>query len=265
MLAPNPSLNTVMFCVLEEPTVTLPNARLVLAQRLTAELTAPLTVNEALAVAPAVVTALGMEAAVEVGIAIVMVHDAAGATPVQVLAESWNREDNPLKPLSVMLTLPSLRSVTLALGAAAPYQALPRSGATLVRVATVPVSVPATLAAALPLVAPAAVSVCAPWLLMVPPVVMVTVTTQVPPLAAALQVSGATEYGALSPLSVSVAAWLPLLVKVTVPLAFAPALSAANAAALLAVSVTALPLIVPATGAVAAPVVAPVAVKVCAP
>jgi len=216
-------------------------------------------------VAPAVLTALSEEPAVEVGIEIVMVHDAAGAIAVHVLAESWNRDDNPLKPLSVMLTLPSLRSVALALGAAVPYQMSPRSGATLVRVATVPVSVPATLAVPSPLVAPAAVSVCPPWLPMAPPVVMVTVTTQVPPPAAALQVSGATEYGALSPLRVSVAVWLPPLVKVTVPLAFAPALSAVNAAALLAVRATALPLIVPDTDAVAAPVVPPVAVKVCAP
>ena len=48
---------------------------------------------------------------------------------------------------------------------------------------------------------------------------MVTVTTQVPPPAAALQVAGDTEYGALSPLSVNSAAWLPLLVNVTLPLA----------------------------------------------
>ena len=94
---------------------------------------------------------------------------------------------------------------------------------------------------------------------------MVTVTTQVPPPAAALQVAGDTEYGALSPLSVNSAAWLPLLVNVTLPLAAAAPLTASSAEAPFELTETPLPLIVPDTAALAGPVVPPAAVRVCAP
>src|SRR2546425_157932 len=96
------------------------------------------------------------------------------------------------------------------------------SAAPLVRVAMEPIKVPLTDALALPVVPPLAVSVCAPCAPMLPPVVIVTVTVQVPPPAAAVQLEGDTPYTPLSPLIVSVAAWFPLLVKVTAPVAAVP-------------------------------------------
>ena len=100
---------------------------------------------------------------------------------------------------------------------------------------------------------------------MVPPVDMLTVTTHCPPFAAALQLAGLTLYGALNPLMVKVAAWVPLFVNVTVPLAAAPPLVALSALALLLASVMADPVSVPLIVAVALPAVPPFAVKVCVP
>ena len=96
---------------------------------------------------------------------------------------------------------------------------------------------PETVAVAGPVVPPVAVRVCVPCDPTDPPVLIVTVTTQVPP-AAALQEVGDTEYGLLKPLIVSVADSVPLLVKVTVPLALTPPLIADSAEALFAVIVT---------------------------
>jgi hypothetical protein len=187
--------------------------------------------------------------------------------PAAALQVAGDTEYGALSPLSVSVAawLPLFVKVTLPLAAAAPLTALSAEAPFELTVTPLPLSVPDTGAAAAPVVAPVAVKVCAPCPPNAPPVVMVTVATQVPPPAATLQVVGATEYGALSPLSVSVAAWLPLLVKVTMPSAFAPPLLALNAEALFAVTAIALPLSVPDTAAVAGPVVPPVAVKVCAP
>lgn len=100
---------------------------------------------------------------------------------------------------------------------------------------------------------------------MLPLVAMLTVTVQVPPPAATVQLLGDTEYGALSPLSVSVAAWLPLLVNVTAPVAAAAPLSALSEPAPLVVTAMTLPSRVPLTAAVTGPLLPPVAVSVREP
>ena len=187
--------------------------------------------------------------------------------PAAVVQLAGATEYGALSPLSVSVAawLPLLVKVTVPLAFAPALFAASAAALLAVTATALPLSAPETGALTAPVVAPVAVKVCAPCSPSAPPVVMVTVATQVPPLAAAVQLAGATEYGALNPLSVSVAAWLPLLVKVTVPSAFAPPLLALNADALFAVTAIALPLSVPDTAAVAGPVVPPVAVKVCAP
>jgi hypothetical protein len=100
-------------------------------------LTVPLIQNEALLVAPTVVTVLGVEPAALVGMLSVIEQLEVGAMLVHVFAVSWNRADKPLSPVSVMATLPSFRIETLVAGAAAPYHTDPRLGAALVSVAVV--------------------------------------------------------------------------------------------------------------------------------
>lgn len=145
---PKPSLCNVTFSVLLCPIVTLPKANVVTLHRLTAEFTVPLMSNDALLVAPAVVTAFALEPVVDVGMVIVIEHVAVGAMLLQVLFESVNRDDSPVRPVSVMAVLPSLRKLTVVLGAAAPYQTLPRLGGALVNVAVENAVSPLPLSAA---------------------------------------------------------------------------------------------------------------------
>src|SRR5262245_41094163 len=93
--------------------------------------------NDALELAPTVVTALGPDPATLVPIRTVIAHVAPTATFEHVLAVTLKSALNPERPLKVIGVLPSLRKVTLVVGAGdAPYQRVPRFGAALVSVAT---------------------------------------------------------------------------------------------------------------------------------
>ena len=131
--------------MLDEPTLTLPKARLVVLQRLTMDWTRPEMLNDALTVAPTVVTGSGPEPVALVGMLTAIAQLAPGAMAEQLFEVTAKIGMSPLSPLRVIAESPSLRKVTAVAGAAAPYQATPRSGAAPTNVATDPVTTKLTL------------------------------------------------------------------------------------------------------------------------